>query len=197
MNQDADASKVKYLDCRGKVIAVADAFAKADGRIAPADLEAIARHYEHACAKHPFFADAFVPSFGDAVLTAQYYAGGLAAWRSCVEAKFKNGSATCNDVLQCEIAEIYDAYCKGEVEHAIEEIFDSIAVLVRMLDVLRGTQKLGRGKAAETVWECWQCDRCGKTQDRGTIRFFDFIGGRNVCESCAECLGIAKKEGAE
>ena len=46
-------------------------------------------------------------------------------------------------VLNCELAEVYEAYARGDTAHAVEECYDAIAVLLRMIDVLEGRQALG------------------------------------------------------
>lgn len=46
------------------------------------------------------------------------------------------------DVLTCELYEIYDAYERGDLAQAREEIRDTIAVLERMDDWLIAEQKM-------------------------------------------------------
>lgn len=70
-------------------------------------------------------------------------------------------------VLDCEIAEVYDAIEKGDKEEAIEECYDAIAVLLRLIDVLSDDQPLGKpapetsgdeGKPTPRIF----CQSCGK-----------------------------------
>lgn len=41
-------------------------------------------------------------------------------------------------VMGEELSEIYEAYIKGEKEHAIDECYDAIAVLLRFVDFIKG-----------------------------------------------------------
>lgn len=46
-------------------------------------------------------------------------------------------------ILECEMAEVHEAYARGEMAHAVEECYDAIAVLLRTIDVLEGRQAFG------------------------------------------------------
>ena len=62
----------------------------------------------------------------------------------------KPGSFTMTDALNCEVEEMLNAIVHGETEKAIEEAYDVIAVLMRVIDVLEGRQTLGKPKKGES-----------------------------------------------
>jgi hypothetical protein len=100
-------------------------------------IEKIREHYEHAKAKHPHFCDrlsGYDKPFTKRLL--EYHRAGLSAEtiQNRIEA---------NRVLLCEFYEIFDAIADGEKTAAVEECYDAIAVLLRMVDVLEGRQNLG------------------------------------------------------
>lgn len=47
-------------------------------------------------------------------------------------------------LLNCEVWEVHEAIMKGDTAQAVEECYDAIAVLLRVVDVLEGRQKLGK-----------------------------------------------------
>jgi uncharacterized protein YabN with tetrapyrrole methylase and pyrophosphatase domain len=49
-----------------------------------------------------------------------------------------------NEVLDCECWEVAEALANGDTAHAVEELYDCVAVLLRTIDVLEGRQKLGK-----------------------------------------------------
>lgn len=111
----------------------------AEGKAAMAAHAArIAAHYDHARAKHPYFADKMYaeeeePYFVDNADSR------LSLWRSFVSL----GMIDAETVLFCEFAEVRHAYAHGDKAAAVEECYDAIAVLLRMVDVLEGRQELG------------------------------------------------------
>lgn len=61
--------------------------------------------------------------------------------------------ATVCDVLLCELYEVEYAMAKKDVPNSIEECYDAIAVLLRVVDVLEGRQALGNpAKDEARVW---------------------------------------------
>lgn len=40
--------------------------------------------------------------------------------------------------------EVFEALVSGDKTHAVEELYDCVAVLLRTIDVLEGRQKLGK-----------------------------------------------------
>lgn len=98
----------------------------------------IAAHYGHAKANHPRFADKMfveekTPSFLEDTDSR------LRIWRALSGL----GKADAETVLMCEFAEVRHAYAHGNKAAAVEECYDTIAVLLRMVDVLEGRQALG------------------------------------------------------
>lgn len=47
-------------------------------------------------------------------------------------------------MLICEMWEVYDALSRGDRKHAVEELYDCVAVCLRTIDVLEGRQALGK-----------------------------------------------------
>ena len=99
-------------------------------------------HYEHAKEKHPYFCDTLLPpvmkrfpDFWDDLLRGSR--GELYEYRrgGCVPAK---------SVFKCELSEMEAAIAHDDKSAAVEEAYDCIAVLLRIIDVLEGRQKLGK-----------------------------------------------------
>ena len=100
----------------------------------------ILEHYHHAREKHPHFCDRFMsPIYG-----IEESDGHLRVLRNALGNAIKSGCFTMTDVLNCEVEEMLNAIVHGETENAIEEAYDIIAVLLRVIDVLEGRQQLGR-----------------------------------------------------
>ena len=100
----------------------------------------IAEHYCHARRKHPHFADALFLSRNsaeDAAMTLAYV-------RNSIELEKRRDNVSAQMLIECEICEAIHALACGDKAHAVEEIYDAIAVLLRMIDVLEGKQKLGK-----------------------------------------------------
>lgn len=103
---------------------------------------AIERHYFHAREKHPHFCDRLTsPIYG-----IEESDGHLRVLRNALENAIKSGCFTMTDVLNCEVEEMLNAIVHGETENAISEVCDCIAVLLRVIDVLKGRQPLGKPK---------------------------------------------------
>ena len=99
----------------------------------------VAEHYEHARRKHPYFADGLF-LWGDSAKDAGRT---LAGMRGILAIEKPKGRVLAETVLNCEIAEVAVAYASGDKPHAVEECYDAIAVLLRMVDVIEGRQALG------------------------------------------------------
>lgn len=103
----------------------------------------IAEHYQHACDKHPYFADKFYHA-----IHGELSAGALLECaRIALNAAINDGCVDVFMVLNCEILEIVEAYERGDMKQAREECLDAIAVLMRMIDVIDGLQPLGNPDA--------------------------------------------------
>lgn len=105
---------------------------------------AIDRHYIHAKEKHPYFCDTLVPY----MYGIEYSDGLLRVLRNILK-NAKPGRLMMTDVLNCEIEEMLNAIVHGETENAIEEAYDAIAVLMRVIDILEGRQELGNPNKGE------------------------------------------------
>ena len=102
----------------------------------------IAAHYDHARAKHPRFADLFYR--GEKKESFKGFADYLLyKWREAVATGIERNDLDAISVLMCEMAETIHAYAHGNKAAAVEECYDAIAVLLRMVDVLEGRQALG------------------------------------------------------
>lgn len=100
--------------------------------------DSICEHYAHAREKHPYFCDRIT------CLSSVGADTHLDIWRSLLAAEIKVSDIEANTVLMCEIYEAIQAYTHGDISHAIEELYDCAAVVLRMIDVMKGRQKLGK-----------------------------------------------------
>lgn len=112
-------------------------------------VSAIERHYMHANEKHPYFCDALFRE------NRKNVDGGpdrhLKLCRKNMRDRIRGGELDFLDVAECEVAELFVAWCNGNTTDAIEETYDVIAVLLRVIDVLQGRQALGRPKECEVA----------------------------------------------
>ena len=102
----------------------------------------IVEHYCHARAKHPYFADLMFLDENNAADAKRY----LGIIRTILSIERKKGELCAEALFNCEVAEICEAISRGDNAHAVDECYDAIAVLLRMVDVLEGRQKLGKPK---------------------------------------------------
>lgn len=91
------------------------------------DHKQIIDHYVHACSKHPHFCDGllFSDNIGDYVRLNKV-SHDACEINPCAES-----------ALNEEVAEVLLALAEGDKEHAIEECYDTIAVLLRIIDEVR------------------------------------------------------------
>lgn len=89
----------------------------------------IIEHYHKACEKHPVFCT----KFANDRMTAENLEHTLAIART-----MENSAA---NILNEEYLEIFEAYVKGDKKHAIDECYDAIAVLIRMVEYIEGEIK--------------------------------------------------------
>lgn len=123
-------------------------------QISPIKRAKILMHYRKAVEKHPYFCDRLVEDFGDNQEIAKITAATmLTSWRATLARRVRDENATPFDVLQTEIAEVYEAIVRGDTAASAEECYDCIAVLLRMIDVLEGRQPLGRPKDGQEAAE--------------------------------------------
>ncbi len=105
-------------------------------------------HYLHACNKHPFFADSITKPLGKIAKNDQdrkYNAGVVEMWQQMAEYR-KNlipEQPSVHNVLSAELYEIWTALAKRDFAQAHQEIYDAMAVLLRLdenLEELFNTQ---------------------------------------------------------
>lgn len=104
-------------------------------------------HYRHARTKHPYFANRIGPSGVSPHLVA---ASMLDIARDTLTREISVGNVDALTVLDCEVAEIRNAYSNCDYDGAIGERYDAIAVLMRMIDVMQGrpgSRQAEEGKA--------------------------------------------------
>ena len=101
-------------------------------------LKQVIRHYRHAREKHPYFADALILA-----ATQKRADIMLSEFRDQLKREIADGECYAETVMLCELWEVMDALKQGESGRAVAELYDAIAVLLRMVDVLEGRQKLG------------------------------------------------------
>lgn len=112
---------------------------EAEASIDAAFVLKIAEHYCHAKRKHPYFADRLFIDDNDAKRAKRY----LESVRMLLNIERKQGRVYAETLANCEVAEVCDAIARGDKAAAVEECYDTIAVLLRMVDVLEGWQSLG------------------------------------------------------
>lgn len=135
-----DFKKLQEMDRRARELAGLYAAEKARADSLAEELRPfvkIREHYEHAKEKHPYFCNALT----------YYTKSGVSHFLSIMRDEIKVGIETdtlgCQDVLNCEVAEALKEIVYGNTSAAIEECYDAIAVLLRVVDVLEGRQVLG------------------------------------------------------
>lgn len=113
---------------------------EAEASIDAAVVLKIAEHYCHAKAKHKHFADRLFIDDNDAEGAKRY----LESIRMILQIEREQGRVYAETLANCEVAEICEVLARGDKAAAVEECYDAIAVLLRMVDVLEGRQKLGK-----------------------------------------------------
>ena len=106
----------------------------------------VAEHYEHARRKHPYFADGLFLGEKKSLESAKRR---LAVMRMIIEVERGERTVCAETLLECEIAEARFEVVSGDKPHAVEEIYDAIAVLLRMVDVIEGRQALGNPESVK------------------------------------------------
>ena len=108
---------------------------------------AIERHYKHAKEKHPYFCDIICrdkTQFDGASFLLDDY-------RQRIKCSIDSKVLCWSDLLGCEMYEALVEIGNGKTAAAVEECYDAIAVLLRVVDVLQGRQALGRPKESEVA----------------------------------------------
>ena len=112
----------------------------------------IARHYCHAKDKHPYFADRLCldeADAEDASIALKCASIALKCMRAIEVRERTNGKLHAETLARCEIAEVAEALARGDKAQAVSECYDTIAVMLRIIDVLEGRQALGKPKTAD------------------------------------------------
>lgn len=105
----------------------------------------ILEHYDHAREKHPYFCDKLVNYFcATEDVVRERAKACLEQTRSVIDKVTQSEELTWRLLLICETDEIEDAIASGDKAAAVEECYDAIAVLLRVVDVLEGRQALGK-----------------------------------------------------
>lgn len=116
-------------------------------------IEKIREHYEHAKKKHPYFCDGLLPTDTDKGWSKgevlQKIVLELRLARDRIEVGGKIGNRLWNEILNCEVWEMIEAIYHKDTTSAVEECYDAIAVLLRVVDVLEGRQELGNPENKE------------------------------------------------
>lgn len=101
-------------------------------------------HYIHAKEKHPYFCDWIEPQDVTSEEAKAKIETTLPVIRGIIKEGAEKHTLGWDDLLNCEVWEVFDALVKDNKAQAVEECFDAIAVLLRTIDVLEGRQKLGK-----------------------------------------------------
>ena len=111
-------------------------------------IDKIVEHYNHAKAKHPYFAD-YIALMDNSPDGAKIE---LQISRDHLTEAVEHGTVGALDhVLRCEMDEIALAVAQKDNAQAVEECYDAIAVLLRIVDVIEGRQKLGFDETNMTI----------------------------------------------
>ena len=103
---------------------------------------AIERHYNHAREKHPYFCDMVTRDLW-AVKDIQDH---IKIIRQYIEQDIARHEVEAMSLLICETREFEEAMTLKDTAAAVEELYDVIAVCLRIIDVLEGRQALGMPK---------------------------------------------------
>ena len=117
---------------------------KANASIDAAIAMKIAEHYCHAKRKHPYFCDVCSPNWMTIEHQKKTIAYALNMSRIDISDDIARGRLMWDTLLNCEVWEVHDALLRGDNAHAVEECYDAIAVLLRVVDVIEGRQELGK-----------------------------------------------------
>ena len=108
-----------------------------------------ARHYSKAVRKHPRFADALFNwretyTHNGVHLNIKNEADTLLrVARNTLRTETDGSQVVGKHLLDCEIAEAFCAYAHNDAAACVDELYDAVAVLMRMIAVVEGKQRLG------------------------------------------------------
>ena len=140
MNEDIMATEAAEAAVEFGAEAVESSRAMVEAeRVMPADFaHHAALHYAKALRKHPRFADSLFSE--DEKENAR---GALEQARREIDYLAKHNWLDGDSLTQCEIAEAQLSYVRGDAAACVDELYDAVAVLMRMIAVVEGKQKLG------------------------------------------------------
>lgn len=104
----------------------------------------ILKHYNHAREKHLYFCDWVEPQGETSEKAKAKTETTLAVIRGIIKEGMEKHTLGWDDLLNCEVWEVFEALANGDKAQAVEELYDCIAVCLRTIDVLKGWQKLGK-----------------------------------------------------
>ena len=113
------------------------------------NIEKIKEHYDHAREKHPCFCNHMIPP----TWNKESVRDNLNFIRDHLRIQSESNDIHWDTVLQCEVMEIVDAIVNRELSDAVEECYDAIAVILRIIDVLEGRQPLGNPERGDLCHE--------------------------------------------
>jgi hypothetical protein len=106
------------------------------------NIEKIQEHYDHAREKHPYFCDMVTRD----LWTVKDIQDNLKRIRQYIEEDTARHEVEALSLLICETREFEEAMTLKNTAAAVEELYDVIAVCLRIIDVLEHRQPLGRPK---------------------------------------------------
>ena len=121
-------------------------------RVMPADFaHNAALHYAKALRKHPRFADELfaICERNKRVVEDEDYLReicDLEETREDIYLATRDGTLEARYLLSCEIEEAHVEYLRGDNAACVGELYDAVAVLMRMIAVVEGKQRLGGEK---------------------------------------------------
>ena len=108
---------------------------------------AIERHYFNAKEKHPYFCGMVTRD----LWTVKDVQDNLKRIRQYIEQDIERHEVEALSLLICETREFEEAVALKDTTAAVEELYDVIAVCLRIIDILEGRQALGRPKEGEVT----------------------------------------------
>lgn len=108
-------------------------------------LAKIMNHYIHAKEKHPYFCDMVTRD----LWTVKDIQDNIKRIRQYIEQDIARHEVEAMSLLICETREFEEAMTLKDTAAAVEELYDVIAVCMRIIDVLEGRQELGNPKKGE------------------------------------------------
>ena len=120
-------------------------------RVMPADFaHNAAIHYAKALRKHPRFADALFDNCDRKMSVCadndhlREVECDLEETREDIYLSTCGGTLEARCLLSCEIEEAHIEHLKGNAAACVSELYDAVAVLMRMIAVVEGKQRLGK-----------------------------------------------------